>query len=102
VSWAIFSGGRQELPADWTVASAGTIFGSMTLDASRTAGDQERSLKAFCLFGSVTLKVPAGVKIDTGGFAILGSTAVKVAPGDGPLIMVEAKVLFGSVEVVAA
>ena len=76
------------------------LFGDIDLDLRQAAMPQgEVMINAIAPFGNIDVVVPAGTKVDIGGFTVFGSKKVNVADagGDGPAAAVRVRgfTLFG-------
>lgn len=84
--------------AKWAVA----FFGSSTYDMRQTS-EQDVSIRALAIFGSVRVMVPPGSRVELSGFSLLGSRHIEVGADpttDGPLVKLRAWAFFGDVKVV--
>jgi Cell wall-active antibiotics response 4TMS YvqF len=80
------------------------LFGDIDLDLRQAAMPQgEVMINAIAPFGNIDVVVPAGTKVDIGGFTVFGSKKVNVADGggDGPAAAVRVRgfTLFGHLKV---
>jgi uncharacterized protein DUF1707/cell wall-active antibiotic response 4TMS protein YvqF len=101
---AIFSGSERK--GRWLVepnTQVLNVFSGTVLDFRQAVLSQrEVTVNILCIFGSVEIKVPPGVRVVADGSAIFSSHSV---PGDDPLepdapvIRLTGATLFGSVEV---
>ena len=96
---AILGGNNTTLPEGWTEETGLAILGGLTFDARGVRPSPGATIKAYCLFGGINIKVPPGSRVSAGGFSLFGGTDVRVRPGDGPEINVRAYALFGGVTV---
>ena len=104
--WVVgtLSGARQSgrwRPAKPTHAVA--VLGGVTVDLNDAVLDDGVELVATAVFGGIEILVPAGVHVDLGGFALMGSKNYKVRessirPG-APLVRVRARAFLGGVTV---
>jgi hypothetical protein len=74
------------------------IFGNTT----ELVQPGESEVRVSRLFGNVTVVVPEGHRVDTGGFALFGNTEREGSfpTGEGPVVSVRSYGAFGNVEVV--
>ena len=102
---AVFGGvqrkGRWRVPRRSFVL---TLFGGSDLDLRQAEIDSDVvTIWAFALFGGVDVRVPEGVEVDAGGFALLGGVdehGVDVPPRPGtPLVRVRSFALVGGADV---
>ena len=93
--------GRWRVPAH---ALAISVFGGTTLDLRNAELDApETTIVAVSVFGGTDIRVPRGVEVDLGGFAIFGGTdesgeETGVHPGS-PLVRIRAYSVFGGTSV---
>jgi hypothetical protein len=103
---SVFS--SQERKGEWELARhmrIACVMGSAELDlreARIPAGVSE--IEIFCLFGSVELIVPPGVRVDAAGDALMGEFSLKgdptvVAPPGAPVIRIVGSAYMASVEI---
>lgn len=99
---AVFGGAIRRgrwLPA-WR-EKAVAVFGGVELDyRDAPMGPEPLELRAFAVFGGVTVTVPPGVQVEMTGFSLFGGRQVPdsdAGPG-GPVLRVHAVAVFGGVE----
>lgn len=85
---------------EWMDETAVAIFGSAHLDLTRQSPLSSAVLKVATIFGSAKIVVPPGARVTTKGFALFGSSRVRVEQGSGPELQVNFFVLFGEVKIV--
>jgi hypothetical protein len=102
VSVAVFGSARVAGPADGATYSV-AVFGESLVDLRPGGLPPETVVRAGALFGSVTILVPAGVRVVDDGFSVFGDRPVLVPqpqPG-APTVRVRGLAVFGQVSVVA-
>lgn len=103
-SFNLFSG--SELTSSSTSFSGGRIgalFGGVELDLRNATPAPGARLDVFAAFGGVEIRVPQGWRVEISGFPIFGGyeNATRKDPesSGGPLLQIDATVLFGGLEV---
>ena len=94
----VFGGGVTVLPEGWTDETVLSVMSGAPIDATATPGDRAR-LTVISIFAGTKVVVPLGARIRLSGGDVLGSHSVKVEPGHGPEIEVQAIPIMGSVKV---
>jgi hypothetical protein len=89
---------RATLPANWTKETIVLVLGDARIDASAGAGTGAK-VTFLALAGEAVIRVPAGSRVTSGGFSLLGDREIDVSPGEGPEIRVNAYSLFGDLQV---
>jgi hypothetical protein len=91
--------GRVQLAAGWTEERTVSIFSSGRIDATALPG-ANAMLRVFSVLSSTTVMVPKGSRVQLSGGDVLGSHSVNVESSpEGPVIMVEAIPVLGSIKV---
>ncbi len=105
--WMLAVMGADERRGRWRVRNrtqAIALMGGVDLDlreAELPAGDVE--ITAWAIMGGVDVRVPEGVRVELGGFALMGGNGVKGTaeppPPGAPVVRVRAYSLMGAVTV---
>lgn len=103
---SVFSGqvrrGPWELPQQFRIA---TVFGSAEIDLREALiGDGESVIEVFCVFGSVEIMVPPGIRVEFDGDGFAGSfeytpDPMFTPPPGAPTLRITGSAAFGAVEV---
>lgn len=94
--------GPMELTARLEVSA---VFASVELDLREATFGPFTEISVRCIFGSVEITLPAGVRVENDGGGFLGSFSCQVAAGampmvgTAPVVRVTGRATFGSVEV---
>jgi hypothetical protein len=91
-------GSKTVLPDQWTEEIIFSVMSGAAIDATAQPGDGAKLTVVTALSGTTVL-VPPGARIRVTGGDILGSHSVKVEPGAGPEIEIQAIPILGSVKV---
>lgn len=96
-------GGRWVVPNTY---QAFALYGAVELDLREAMFEgTETTIFASCLFGSIVIKVPDDIVVQTSGLPMFGSYGEREidgpepAPSDAPVLTVKGVAMFGSVEV---
>lgn len=98
VDFSLIGARQQVFRQGWTHETLVTFLGSTRVDATMTSGP-DPSIKVVAIFGSTTIRVPIGSRIQLEGFTLVGSRSLEVRSGEGPEIAVRSYSLLGSVSV---
>ncbi len=80
-------------------AEGWALMGKAVVDLRRADLPDGTRVRAGALMGEVEVQVPPGTVVQLSGFTLMGERKVRVAPGDGPVVHVDAYALMGSVNV---
>jgi hypothetical protein len=75
------------------------LMGKAVVDLRREDLPDGTRVKVRSLMGEVEVQVPPGTQVELSGMAVMGDRKVRVAPGDGPTVHVDAYALMGSINV---
>lgn len=81
------------------VAEGWALMGKAVVDLRRADLPDGTRVRAGALMGEVEVQVPPGTVVQLSGFTLMGERKVRVAPGDGPVVHLDAYALMGSVNV---
>lgn len=103
-SFNIFSGSELASHSErFEGGTIGAIFGGAEIDLRGATPAPGARLDLFVAFGGVDIRVPEGWRVVTHGFPIFGGidnvTAKERHAGGGPVLDMDATVLFGGVEI---
>jgi hypothetical protein len=97
---AIFGGfGERPLAPGWQKETALALLGGGTFDLTSAPPAPNARLTLVAFLGGIDVTVPPGSRVTMSGLSLLGSREVKVTPGDGPEVHVNAFAVLGGVEV---
>lgn len=94
----VMGGSKTVLPHQWTEEIILSVMSSAPIDATAPPGDGAK-LTVVTVLSGTTVLVPLGTQIRMTGGDILGSHSVKVEPGAGPEIEIQAIPILGSVKI---
>ena len=94
----VMGGGKTALPDQWTEEMVFSVMSGAPIDATAQPGDGAK-LTVVSVLSGTTVLVPPGAQLRMTGGDILGSHSVKVEPGVGPEIEIQAIPILGSVKV---
>ena len=80
-------------------AEGWAVMGKAVVDLRRADLPDGTRVRAGALMGEVEVQVPPGTVVHLSGLTLMGERKVRVAPGDGPVVHVDAYALMGSVHV---
>lgn len=86
----------------WLAETVLLLFGGADLDLTKRPPAPDATLTVVAIFGGAKVVVPAGSRVTAGGFSLFGGRSVKVGPGAGPDLRLNAVTVFGGIEVVEA
>lgn len=103
-SFNVFSGSEIASHSDhFEGGSVGALFGGTEIDLRDAKPAPGAALDVFVAFGGAEIKVPQGWQVVTHGLPIFGGfdnvTAKEQVPPGGPVLDINATVLFGGLEV---
>ena len=94
-----FAEEKKTISSEFKGCELDAVFGTIELDLTDAEIKQDCVIKTSAIFGSILIRVPKEVKVETLSTSILGSTDNNKKGGTKPTIFVEAFNLFGGTDI---